>query len=50
MADWVSDTVVARGGRPEMAYASCFGAPLITHVMGLSFALLVRSLKRLYLN
>ena len=41
VADWVADTVVARRGRPEMAFASCFGAPLITHVMGLSFAIIV---------
>ena len=41
MADWVADTVVARRGKPEMAFASCFGAPLITHVMGLSVAIIV---------
>ena len=41
VADWVADTVVAKRGKPEMAFASCFGAPLITHVMGLSFAIIV---------
>ena len=41
MADWVADSVVAKAGKPEMAFASCFGAPLITHVMGLSFAIIV---------
>ena len=41
VADWVADTVVSLSGKPEMALASCFGAPLITHVMGLSFAFLV---------
>ncbi len=44
MADWVSDSLVAKGGKPEMALASVFGAPLITHVMGLSLALLVSGL------
>ena len=41
MADWVADSIVASKGKPEMALASCFGAPLITHVMGLSFAIIV---------
>ena len=41
VADWVADTIVASKGKPEMALASCFGAPLITHVMGLSFAIIV---------
>ena len=41
MADWVADSIIASKGKPEMALASCFGAPLITHVMGLSFAIIV---------
>ena len=41
VADWVADTVVTLKGKPEMGLASCFGAPLITSVMGLSFALIV---------
>ena len=43
-ADWVADTVVARAGKPEMAVASCFGSPLLSHVLGLSIAMIVRSL------
>ena len=42
VADWVADTVVARRGKPEMAIASCFGAPLMSNVVGLSVALIVR--------
>ncbi len=42
MADWVADTVVARAGKPEMAFASCFGSPLLSHVLGLSIAMIVR--------
>ena len=45
VADWVADSIVARKGKPEMALASCFGAPLITHVMGLSFAIIVSILQ-----
>ena len=41
VADWVADTVVARAGKPEMAIASCFGAPLLSHVLGLSIAMIV---------
>ena len=41
VADWVADSLVSLKGKPEMALASVFGAPLITHVLGLSFALLV---------
>ena len=41
VADWVADSIIASKGKPEMALASCFGAPLITHVMGLSFAIIV---------
>ena len=44
VADWVADTVVARRGKPEMAVASCFGSPLMSNVMGLSIALIVRKL------
>ena len=44
VADWVADTVVARHGKPEMAIASCFGAPLMSNVVGLSVALIVRKL------
>ena len=42
VADWVADTVVARAGKPEMAFASCFGSPLLSHVLGLSIAMIVR--------
>ena len=42
VADWVADVVVARRGKPEMAFASCFGAPLMGVVVGLSAALIVR--------
>ena len=42
VADWVADTVVARGGKPEMAVASCFGSPMLSHVLGLSVAMIVR--------
>ena len=42
VADWVADTVVARAGKPEMAIASCFGSPMLSHVLGLSIALIVR--------
>lgn len=41
MADWVADTVVTRAGKPEMAIASCFGSPLLSHVLGLSIAMIV---------
>ncbi len=42
VADWVANTVVARSGKPQMAFASCFGAPLLGHVVGLSSAMIVR--------
>lgn len=42
VADWVADTVVTRAGKPEMAFASCFGSPLLSHVLGLSIAMIVR--------
>ncbi len=41
VADWVANTVVARSDKPQMAFASCFGAPLMGHVVGLSFAIIV---------
>lgn len=41
VADWVADTVVAKYGKVEMAFASCFGSPLMSHVLGLSIALIV---------
>ena len=41
VADWVADTLVARAGKPEMAFASCFGSPLLSHVIGLSVAMIV---------
>ena len=41
VADWVANTVIARSDRPQMAFASCFGAPLLGHVVGLSFAIIV---------
>lgn len=43
-ADWVADTVVARAGKPEMAIASCFGSPMLSHVLGISLAMIVRQL------
>ena len=43
VADWVADTVVAKHGKPEMAFASCFGSPLMSNVLGLSLALIVSS-------
>ncbi len=41
VADWVANTVVAKSDKPQMAFASCFGAPLMGHVVGLSFAIIV---------
>ncbi len=41
VADWVADTVVTRAGKAEMAFASCFGSPLLSHVLGLSIAMIV---------
>ncbi len=41
VADWVANTVIARSDKPQMAFASCFGAPLLGHVIGLSFAIIV---------
>lgn len=41
VADWVANTVIARGDKPQMAFASCFGAPLLSHVLGLSLAMIV---------
>ena len=43
VADWVADTLVARARKPEMAFASCFGSPLLSHVIGLSVAMIVSS-------
>lgn len=43
-ADWVADTVVARAGKPEMAIASCFGSPMLSHVLGISLAMIVRQI------
>lgn len=42
VADWVADTVVTRAGKPEMAFASCFGSPMLSHILGLSIAMIVR--------
>ena len=33
--------MVTRAGKPEMAFASCFGSPLLSHVLGLSIAMIV---------
>lgn len=44
MADLVADTVIARAGRPEMAFACCFGSPLLSNVLGLGIAFTVRNL------
>jgi len=41
VADLVADSVISMKGQTQMALASCFGAPLITHVLGISFAFLV---------
>ena len=41
MADWVADTVVAKAGNTQMAFASCFGSPMLSHVLGLSVAFAV---------
>ena len=41
MADLVADTVIARAGKPEMAFACCFGSPLLSNVLGLSIAFTV---------
>ena len=41
MADWVADTVVAKSGNTQMAFASCFGSPMLSHVLGLSIAFIV---------
>lgn len=41
VADWVANTVIAKSDKPQMAFASCFGAPLLSHVVGLSFAIIV---------
>ncbi|KAL5473499.1 hypothetical protein EMCRGX_G027989 [Ephydatia muelleri] len=42
MADLVADTVIARAGKPEMAFACCFGSPLLSNVLGLSIAFTVK--------
>ena len=41
MADWVADSVVARSGNIQMAFAACFGSPMLSHVLGLSVAFIV---------
>ena len=41
VADWVADTVVAKSGNTQMAFASCFGSPMLSHVLGLSVAFAV---------
>ena len=41
MADWVADTVVAKSGNTQMAFASCFGSPMLSHILGLSVAFVV---------
>ena len=41
MADWVADSVVARSGNLQMAFAACFGSPMLSHVLGLSVAFMV---------
>ena len=43
MADWVADTVVAKSGNMQMAFAACFGSPILSHVLGLSIGLAVSS-------
>jgi len=37
--DWISDTAVARAGHAQTAFASIFGAPLLTTFIGLTVAL-----------
>ena len=44
MADWVADTVVAKSGNTQMAFAACFGSPMLSHVLGLSVAFAVSEL------
>ena len=41
VADWVADSVVAKSGNTQMAFASCFGSPMLSHVLGLSIAFAV---------
>ena len=41
MTDWVADTVVAKSGNAQMAFSSCFGSPMLSHVLGLSVAFAV---------
>ena len=48
MADWVADTVVAKSGNTQMAFASCFGSPMLSHVLGLSVAFAVSSHSKVY--
>ena len=37
----MADTVVAKSGNTQMAFASCFGSPMLSHVLGLSVAFVV---------
>ena len=48
MADWVADTVVAKSGNTQMAFASCFGSPMLSHILGLSIAFTVSSILHAY--
>jgi sodium/potassium/calcium exchanger 6 len=45
VGDFVSNTVVARGGNPNMAIAACFAGPLMNLLVGTSFGLLLHVAK-----
>lgn len=48
MADWVADTVVTKSGNTQMALSSCFGSPMLSHVLGLSIAFAVSSISHIF--
>merc|ERR1719461_1988874 len=45
VGDLVADTAVAKSGKPTAAVAACFGAPLLTNVLGLGLSLGVYTVK-----
>ena len=45
VGDFVSNTVVARAGNPNMAIAACFAGPLMNLLVGTSFGLLLHVAK-----
>jgi sodium/potassium/calcium exchanger 6 len=43
VGDLVADVVIARGGQPTMAVASCYAGPLFNMVMGLGLAFSIKT-------